>query len=492
MAVLVRTPHWRFVRSTIAIVVPFGILTAAALTGGTAARATPLVAVALTLALAHRSLLRWQALLNALIVVIFFIPIRRYALPGGLPFQLEPYRILIAFIAAGWIASLLVDPRVRLRRSNFDAPLLAVAMSILASVVWNHSRINALGVQSEVTKRLTFFLSFFLIVYLFASVVRTYAALDAIARTLVAAGGFLALTALVESVTHYNVFNHLQGNVPLLKFQGLPYSLVAQDVRGARLRVYASSEHPIALGALFAMLIPLAVYVARTRGRRWWPIVSLLFLGSLATVSRTAIVMLIVIALMYVWLRRREVRRLWPLILPALVVVHIALPGMIGSLSQSFFPKGGLIQEQRQGANTRGSGRVADIGPALSEWSKDPLFGEGFGSRVTDKKTTHNASILDDQWLGTLLEVGFVGILAWIWLFVRFVRRLAHVAKQDQTERGWLALALAAGPCAYAVGMATYDAMSFVQVTVLLFILFGLGGAFLSIPSRPEPAPALH
>ena len=481
MAVLARTSSRRYAPRALAVVVPFGILTAAALAGGTAARATPIVALALTIGLTHRSLLRWQALLSGLLLVIFFIPIRRYALPGGLPFQLEPYRILIAFIAAGWIASLLVDPRVRLRRSQFDGPLLAITLSICASIVWNHGRISALGVQSDVTKRLTFFLSFLLIVYLFTSLVRSYAALDSIVRTLVGAGGLLALAALIESATRYNVFNHLQGHLPLLRFQGLPYSLLAQDIRGGRLRVYASSEHPIALGALFAMLIPLAVYVARTHGRRWWPIVTLLFLGSLATVSRTAIMMLIVIVLMYVWLRRREVRVLWPLILPALVVVHLALPGTLGSLSKSFFPAGGLIQQQSQGANTRGSGRIADIGPALDEWSKNSLFGEGFGSRVTDKTSHHNASILDDQWLETLLEIGIVGALAWLWLFVAFVRRLAREAREDQTERGWLAVALAAGPCSYAVGMATYDALSFVQVTVMLFVFLGLGGALLSV-----------
>jgi polysaccharide biosynthesis protein PslJ len=489
VAALVRTLGVRSARPALAVVIPFAILTAAALAGGSAARATPLVALALTLGLTHRTLLRWQVLLSFLLLVIFFIPIRRYALPGGLPFQLEPYRILIAFVAAGWIASLLVDPRVRLHRSHFDGPLLAITLSICASIVWNHSHIAALGVQSEVTKRLTFFLSFVLIVYLFASLVRTYEALDAIVRTLVASGGVLALSALVESATHYNVFNHLQGHVPLLRFQGLPYSLVAQDLRGGRLRVYASSEHPIALGALFAMLLPLAVYVARTRGRRWWPAVTLLFLGSVATVSRTAIVMLIVIVLMYVWLRRREVRVLWPLVLPALVAVHIALPGTLGSLSQSFFPKGGLVQQQRQGAHTRGSGRIADIGPAVAQWRKDALFGEGYGSRETDKTRLQNALILDDQWLGTLLEVGFVGTVAWIWLFIAFVRRLAREAKEDRTDRGWLAVALAGGPCAYAVGMLTYDAFSFVQVTVMLFVFFGLGGALLSISRAPAAVP---
>ena len=34
---------------------------------------------------------------SALVLVVLFIPIRRYTLPGGLPFQLEPYRLMTAF-----------------------------------------------------------------------------------------------------------------------------------------------------------------------------------------------------------------------------------------------------------------------------------------------------------------------------------------------------------------------------------------------------------
>ena len=55
----------------------------------------------------------WPRLIAALIVVILFIPIRRYTLPANLPFQLEPYRVFVALLVLGWLASLLVDARTR-------------------------------------------------------------------------------------------------------------------------------------------------------------------------------------------------------------------------------------------------------------------------------------------------------------------------------------------------------------------------------------------
>ncbi len=53
-----------------------------------------------------------------LILVILFIPIRRYSLPGNLPFELEPYRLLVALLLVGWGASLLVDPRDAIPRDR--------------------------------------------------------------------------------------------------------------------------------------------------------------------------------------------------------------------------------------------------------------------------------------------------------------------------------------------------------------------------------------
>ena len=95
-----------------------------------------------------------------------------------------------------------------------------------------------------------------------------------------------------------------------------------------------------------------------------------------------------------------------------------------------------------------------------------------------------NAPILDDEWLGTLLETGAAGFLALLWLFGRAARRLGKAARRDESPRGWLAAGLAAAIVAFAVGMATYDAFSFIQVTFLLFILLGVAASELTLEAR--------
>jgi hypothetical protein len=66
---------------------------------------------------------------------------------------------------------------------------------------------------------------------------------------------------------------------------------------------------------------------------------------------------------------------------PALAVIHLALPGTLGSLKNSFMPSGGLVAQQKSDAGQSGSGRLADLGPGLRQWQENPLFGEGYATR---------------------------------------------------------------------------------------------------------------
>lgn len=468
-----------------ALVVASVALLAAAVVTGVFPRAVAALVVLVTLAaLAREAVVGWRRLIAVLILIILFVPIRRYALPGNLPFQLEPYRVFVAVLALGWFASLLVDPRTRFRRTGFEAPLVVIVGAMLASIVANPSRVAE--ASSEVNKSLMFFLSFVLLLLMISSVIRRLDNIDYLVKTLVVGGGIVALFAVVEARSGFNVFNHLSHAVPFLRDQGDVGGF--QRVGTAKLRVFGSAQHPIGLSAALVMLTPLALYLARRYRQRRWILCAFLFAAACAsTVSRTGVVMFVVVGLVFLWLRPRETRRLWPLIIPALVAIHFVLPGTLGAIKQSFFPAGGLVAEQKVQPGTSGSGRLADLGPALQEWKRQPLLGQGFGTRVVEPRSAFRskANILDDQWLGTLLEIGAIGFFGWLWFFVRVVRRFGGEAKRDASERGWLLASLAAGVAAYAVGMLTYDAFAFIQVTFLLFIFVGLGSALLS--ERPTP-----
>ena len=463
--------------AVLALAVAAGGRSASFLAGGAGALFLAAVAV-------RRPYVRWEAVLVALVLVILFIPIRRYRVPGDLPFQLEPYRVLVGLILTGWVGALLVDPRVRLRRSGLDGPIALVVAATLGSLAVNPGRFAA--VEPTALKSITFFLSFVLVFYLVVSVVRTEATAMVVVKTLVAGGAVLAVLAVVEARTGMTPFTRLHAVLPFLS----PDPSHGEIGRGGSTRAFGSAEHPIALSAALVLLVPLAVHVVRVSSARWYLALVVLIVGVLATVSRTGILMLAVIGVIFLVLRTKETRRLWPLLLPALVATHFAVPGTLGSLKEAFLPQGGLITQQSAvTGDCNADGRIADLGPTLAEVSQRPALGHGFGTRIVTGEGS-NACILDNQWLGTLLDVGVLGALAWLWLFLAVLRRLGAAGRDDPSAAGWLAVAVAASVSAYAVGMLTFDALGFIQVTFLLFILLGLAAAILRNTEEPIASPA--
>jgi hypothetical protein len=444
--------------------------------------------IAMVAVMGYRTLLRWHVQLVVLLGVILFIPIKRYTLPGGLPFDMEPYRLLVMLMLGGWLVSLLVDPRTRLRTSGLEGPLVMIALTSLASVLVNGPRVDELKVDDEVVKALMFLVSFTLVLYLIVSVVRTFEHVRLLVQVLVLGGAVVGLFAVLESQTGVNLFDRFAGAIPLLDS--------SEDIgegmsRGGRLRVLASSQGPIPLGAALAMLVPLALYLVRTSKRRaiWWAATGAIALGGLATGSRTNVIMMVTVALVFLWMRPRETRQaLVILAIPLLFATQLVLPGTISTLRTSFFPEGGLIAEQSKNPGWRGSGRLADVGPTLDEFGERPLLGQGYGTRITGRGPDSNSLILDNQWLKTLVETGAVGAFAWVWLFVRFARRAGPAGKADEGERGWLLTALTASVLAFAVGMFFYDAFAFIQVTFLSYIMLALGAVALQAPPETRSA----
>jgi hypothetical protein len=454
------------------------VLTVTVVAGAPSLTVAAGVAAASLIAVAYRSLLTWKSLLTAMILVILFLPIKRYTLPGNLPFDLEPYRILVSVVIFGWLASLLIDPHVRVRATGLEAPILLVFFTAIVSDLVNPGRVSS--VQSDVVKSLTFLLSYFLVFFLIASVVRKGDTLDFLIKVLVSGGAIVAFFALVEFRTGFNIFDKVAAS-----FMTLSDDVAATSLRGGDLRVAASAQGPIPLGAALVLLLPASIYLAiRFRRKRWYLASALLVLGAFATVSRTSVVMLLVIGLVFLVLRPRETKRLWPFLVPAVLALHVAVPGTIGSLQSAFSP-GSIIKTESAHPGWRGSGRIADLGPAMQEFGGHPLFGQGFGTRQPGREL-NNAQILDDQWLKTLLETGIIGTFAWVWLLVRFARRTGRAAKADDSERGWLLTAITASVLAFSVGMFLYDTFSFIQVTFLFFIILGLGAAALANPAEGQ------
>ena len=420
----------------------------------------------------------WRWVIAAILVVILFVPMRRYVFPVNLPFDLEPYRILVALVLLLWALSLLAQPDVAFRRSGLDGPMLLFAFALVASDFANPGRMAEY--QSLVLRGLTLALSVVVFFYFVVSVVRTFSQVLTIVKLLVLGTTVLAVLALIESRSGWSPFDHFHQYFPFLIEAGS----ITDDTRAGDIRALGSAEHPIALGALFALAAPLALYLAIRYGRGWWVSLVIVMGGTVATVSRTAAIMLFVASLVMLALRFRETWRFAPLLLPMIVMIHFAAPGTLGALKYSFMPPGGLVAEQSSDEYVEGSGRLADIGPSLELFKEKPVFGYGYGTLQTSGPDA-NSRILDNQWLASLLNIGLVGVFSLIWLFTRFLRGMTRSAQRLRTPDGWLLVALCASVAAFAICMFTFDAFTFTQVMFVFFMLLGLGSA-LVFAERPD------
>ena len=233
--------------------------------------------------------IEWRWLVGFLLLVVLFVPPRRYAFPISLPFELDPYRLVVLGIVLLVLFTALSDSHFRFRASGLEAPLLLFSVAVAGSLAANPERFSVY--ESEVVKTLAVLVGFFVVFYLVVNLIRTREACQTALEILVLGGAVLAVLAVVEQKTGWSPFAGLDRYLPFLQSTG---AAELQLIRDGSARTFGSAEHPIAFGALLVMLAPVAAALAvQTRKRIWMVCLALLVLGSFATGSRTAVLMLL-------------------------------------------------------------------------------------------------------------------------------------------------------------------------------------------------------
>jgi O-antigen ligase len=128
-------------------------------------------------------------------------------------------------------------------------------------------------------------------------------------------------------------------------------------------------------------------------------------------------------------------------------------------------------------------------------------FGRGIGTFIPQEVTPANQPLysLDNQYLGSLIETGVVGLTGVILLMlIGFCSALGVRRRSTDASTRELALALAASSLVIAFGFYVLDVFSFTIVSGVMFVLLGLTGALWRIsmdeqsqavllPVRSEP-----
>ena len=258
--------------------------------------------------------------------------------------------------------------------------------------------------------------------------------------------------------------------IPGLKVQTLNTDLLS---RNGLNRPSATAAHPLEFAAVLAMALPIAINRARfappgKRGVRWTQ-VGLIGAALPMTVSRSAV--LAVLAVAFVLLPT------WPKIERRIAYVVMALgvaglwflvPGLIGTFRTLFATLTG---------DTSTTSRTSAFTNAMPYISQHPWFGHGFG---TFFPATYFYT--DDQYLLSLIEIGVVGLVALLGLFVTGLVTAQRVrrATKDPEMRD-LGQCLTATIAVGMVAFGTFDALSFNMAAGLTFLFLGCTGAALRL-----------
>lgn len=251
-------------------------------------------------------------------------------------------------------------------------------------------------------------------------------------------------------------------------------------------RVAGTANHYIEFGVVLALTLPIALHYAlfAPRGRvRLWRFTAVALIGSAIplSISRSAILTLamtmIFLALVWSWRQRYNALAIALVMLGAF---HVVTQGVLGTI-QAYF----LNYENDPSIQNR----IGDIDYVYRLWVQRPWLGYGAGMITPERYI-----MLDNQFYGTLLAGGVLGLIGLVALFVvpYLLARSVRLRAADQETRH-LGQALAVTIPSAFMASATFDSFAFSTFTGTLFIIIGVISAIhrieaISVHSPLQPA----
>jgi len=303
----------------------------------------------------------------------------------------------------------------------------------------------------------------------------------AVVRPVLAGGTACCIIAVVQFTTHTN---------PMEWFKLFMVGFVqngdfdAFQARGALLRVAGTTLHPIELGVVTAMLLPLAVWRAlydrSGRKRLQWLVVGLFVLANTMTVSRTGLIGLVVVGVITIPFLPRLAKQWAAVIVPVGAAgLFIGVPGLISTLFST---------ATAGSADSSITYRTEDYPLALRLVADRPWFGTGPGTWMP----TQSLDIFDNEYLLVAVTMGVTGLIALIaYLTVPALAALAAARHAQDNELKLLAASAASALLIATVASGTFDSMSFPVFALLCPFFIGLSGAtWLMVKNQPDPVRA--
>jgi hypothetical protein len=429
--------------------------------------------------------------------VIFLVPFEAIHLKVSLPISSDFDRFVVALIVAVWAFTQLAgrqDRVVRLRSRGWAAGMIAFASVAVASIAVNVDRITNLGEWEVAQKKLAVLLALIAIFAIVSMTLRvaelpSFGALIAVLAIITATG------TIYEQKTGFNVFYETAASVfsPIATVDPPPTEITQDPRTPGRPLIVGPTRHALSVSSILGMALPFTVVLAAMSrsGRRkllWGLGACLIFAGALVTQRKSGVVVPAFALVALFILRPRQLLRLAPFGIVALVV-GLTFSG--GSFSAVDALISGRDKDSMQG-------RTADYPAIVPDLLTNPMLGRGYGTLDSTRVDTYR--ILDNGYLGQIYQTGALGLAAFLALILTPLLVIRTVFRSDHPLRGPPALAAGAGCLAFGVAAALYDILSFSQAPYLFLVLAAICtcAASVELPvdargrvlARPRPLPA--
>ncbi len=410
--------------------------------------------------------------------MIWLLPFDSITLPIPFPLDGKLDRPILVAIGMLWFLTLVAvtgDARPRLRLTGIHIVAVLFFLTACVAPLLNVEALVNVGEFDLVLKKLSLLASYIVLFFIVSSTVRPRE-IPRFVNLMLGLACIAAIGTAVEYRFEFNPFYSWSAQLPLLSV-ALPSDLYALDSIG-RLSVYGPTGHPLETATLLGMALPFAIVPTLIGSVRRDKLVhaalaAVLLAGALATQRKTAVLAPIAgFVLISCYLPRQLLRLALPLLLAFFIVIHTLAPRAIGSLLYQLKPSqfSGVL-------STRD--RASDYQGVTPDITAHPVFGRGYKSYDPVKYR-----ILDNEYLGLIVGVGFVGLAAYILLLASTLFAAHKLIRTGDPDRAPPALAVAASVAVLATATGFFDVLSFPHIPYLFFFLAGL----LVVSSRGERA----
>ena len=431
------------------------------------------------------------------LAILWLVPFNDIELAVSLPIDLKFDRLVLPFVAVTWALALAVGGNVapRLRRTWIHAGVAAFVACAFLSVVLAAPYLNRTLELDGSLKALPLLVAYVSLFIIAASAVRASEIHAFLTYSLV-----LAVACAAGVIWEYRFKQNLFFDWSDKLLPGI-FSVEKIDTAGAvddigRRMVRGPAALPLEAVAMLSMSLPIALvwlmHAKRARERVLYGLAACLLLAAMfATYRKSALLAPVSVIATLAYFRRRELLKLAPLALVLVLLVHVLAPGAIGKTTSQFDPS-------KLGVTTV-SDRSADYDAVRPDLWTHLAFGRGWGSYDHD-----TYRILDSELLHRTIEMGLVGLLAFMFMVLAVVAAARKTINSRDPDLAPLALVGAAAAISFGVVSTLFDVLSFPHATYIFLYMAGLTAAAIdrsrqqarlftvrssSLSARREPEP---